>query len=218
MTDFFGGIVVSYGKDDVTVYDPWDDEPFSIDLSKYNDCYYVENTLYVYTSETVIDLAKTKKPQLQTQNYYKSAPYDFYESEAFTGTGSASTVIIPYSEKNETELYYHEKSGQYLYFKSANRKMDMLTGKNISFKNVFIIFADSTTYDRSEGSTMVLDTTSGGKGYYISNGQYVEFTWQTDLLGALSFYTLNGERLKVNPGNSYYAYYKSSNISAVTLL
>ena len=86
--------------------------------------------------------------------------------------------------------------------------MDMLSGKNISYKNVFILFADSTTYEKSGGSELVVDIISGGRGYYISNGRYVEFTWSTDVSGALSFLTLSGEKLKVNPGNNYFAYYK----------
>ena len=218
MSSFFGGIVVSFGEDDIVIYDAWEQNDFLVDVSKYTDCYYVENTLYVYTSESMIDLAKTKITQVPSQKYYKSAPYDFYEEDNFVGTGNADTVIIPFSDKNETELYYHEKSGQYLYYKSANRKMDMLTGKNISYKNVFVMFADSTTYEKSEGSELVIDIFSGGKGYYISNGQYTEFTWKSDVSGELSLFTLSGERLKVNPGNSYFAYYKSSNTSKVNLI
>ncbi len=218
MSNFFGGIIVSYGQDDVVIYDAWEENAFLLDISKYSDCYYVENTLYVYTSENMIDLAKTKKVQMQSENYYKTAPFDFYDAANFVGTGSATTVIIPYSEKNETELYYHQQSGQYLYYKSANRKMDMLTGKNISFKNVFILFADATTYEKAEGSELVMDVLSGGKGYYISNGRYTEFIWKTDISGALSFYSLSGEKLKVNPGNNYFAYYKSSNTSKVNLI
>ena len=218
MTNFFGGIVVSYGKDDIVIYDPWEENAFLLDISKYSDCYYIENTLYIYTSENMIELAKNKTQQLQSQNYYKASPYEFYDTSSFLGTGDASTVIIPFSAKNETELYYHEKSGQYLYYKSANRKMDMLTGENISFKNVFIIFADSTTYEKAEGNELVMDVLSGGKGYYISNGRYAEFTWSTDISGALSFFTLSGEKLKVNPGNNYFAYYKSSNTSMIKII
>lgn len=218
MSGFFGGIVVSYGKDDVIVYDAWETDAFLLDLSLYSDCYYIENTLYVYTSENMVELAKTKKPQMQTQIFYKNAPFDFYENSSFRGTGNASTVIIPYSDKNETELYFHEKSGQYLYYKSANRKMDMLTGQNIAYKNVFVLFADSTTYEKAEGSELVIDIASGGKGYYASNGTYTEFIWKTDVSGTLSFFTLSGEILKVNPGNSYISFYKSSCVSKVNII
>ena len=166
----------------------------------------------------MIELAKGKKSEAQLDVFYKSAPFDFCESASFRGTATASTVIIPFSDKNETELYYHEKSGKYLYYKSANRKMDMLTGENVSYKNVFVLFADSTTYEKSEGSELVMDVASGGKGYYASEGTYTEFLWSTDVSGALNFYTLSGEKLKVNPGNSYICYYKSSALSKVTVI
>jgi hypothetical protein len=165
----------------------------------------------------MIELAKTKKSKIPTDLFYKETPFSFSEEEIF-GVGQASAVIIPYSDKNETELYYHEKSGQYVYYKSANRKVDMLTGQNISYKNVFILFADATTYDKSEGSELVIDINSGGKGYYVSGGTYTEFRWQTDISGELSFVTLSGERLKVNPGNSYISYYKASSSSAVVFI
>ena len=96
--------------------------------------------------------------------------------------------------------------------------MDMLTGQNIAYKNVFLLFADSTTYEKAEGSELVIDIASGGKGYYASNGTYTEFIWKTDVSGTLQFFTLSGEILKVNPGNSYISFYKSSNASKVTLI
>ncbi len=216
--DFFGGIIISHGEDDKTSYDIHEGNSFTVDISKYSDCHYIENGQHIYTTENMIELAKNKTANYQPIYQYKTAPYEFYENSSFIGTGSATTIIIPYSTKNETELYYHEKTGEYLYYKSSNRKMDMLTGKNISYKNVFILFADATTYEKSEGSELVIDVVSGGKGYYASEGKYTEFTWKTDISGELSFYTLSGEKLKVNPGKSYFTYYKSSCISMINLI
>lgn len=218
VSDFFGGIIISYGEDDKTSYDIQDYNSITIDISKYSDCHYVENGQHIYTTENMLELAKNKTANYQPIYQYKTAPYEFYEGSSFIGTGSATTIIIPYSTKNETELYYHEKTGEYLYYKSSNRKMDMLTGKNVSYKNVFILFADTTTYEKSEGSELVIDVVSGGKGYYASEGKYTEFIWKTDVSGELSFYTLSGEKLKVNPGKSYFTYYKSSCISMVNLI
>ena len=217
MTDFFGGIVVSYGKDDKVTYNAWEAKDLTLDLMLYSDAYYAENTLYIYTSESMIDTALNRNQEiiLNAADQKPSAPYRFTEGEPTIGTSSAATLIIPYSQSNETELYYHEKSGKYIYYKSGVRKMDMLTGENTAFSNVFILFADATTYEKADGTELVIDTHSGGKGYYASAGTITEFKWSTDKGGSLEFKTLSGEPLTVNRGNAYIAYYKSSNSSAV---
>lgn len=216
-SNFFGGIVVSYGNDDIVKYSAWDTSKIDLDISKISECYYIENTLYVYTSKDLVDLAKQKSPTLNTSTY-KTAPYILNELEDdILGTTKASSVIIPFSSSNETELYYSDTSEQYLYFKSGSRKVDMLNGKNISFTNVFVLFSNAVTYEKSSGTELVIDTTSGGAGYYISKGYMTEIRWSVDESGALQFKTLKGEKLTVNKGNAYISYYKASNSSKVTV-
>lgn len=217
-SNFFGGIVVSYGNDDIVKYSAWDTSKIDLDVSKVTDCYYVENTLYIYTSKELVDIAAKTSPSL-SMAAYKTAPYLFNETDIdLVGTTEARTVTIPYSNKNETELYYSETSGQYLYFKSGSRKVDMLNGKNVSFKNVFVLFANATTYEKADGTELVIDTLSGGTGYYISAGHLTEIRWSIDENGELKFKTLNGEQLTVNKGTSYISYYKASNASKVTVV
>lgn len=207
---FFGGIIISYASDDKIEYDVAHQNSFVLDISKHQDCYYMENAELVYTSETMVETAKLNTSNYQPIYQYKTAPYDFYDTPTRVGMGSASAIIIPHSDKSGTELYYNEKSGKYFYYKSATPKNDMLTGESISYKNVFILFANSTTYEKAEGNQLVVDIFSGGKGYYASDGNYIEFVWKTTSTGELSFFTLSGEKLKVNPGNAYFTYYKSS--------
>ena len=209
MSNFFGGVVISYGNDDKVVYNVWETDKIVLDLSQYSDCYYVENTLYVYTSENMVDIAENRMSASANLTTYKDAPYEFSD-DRITGVTGATTVSIPYFGDNITNLYYHEGSGKYLYYKGDNRRMDMLTGENVSFKNVFILFANATTYENSDGTELVIDTVSGGRGYYISNGGLTEFVWSTTKSGELVFKNLMGETLAVNRGNAYIAYYKAS--------
>ncbi len=215
---FFGGLLISFGNDDILSYSEFPNDNILLDLSLHSDCYYIENATNIYASEDMISAAKSKKPFVPSELMYTAAPYNFLSSSSFRGTSSASTVIIPYSESNETELYYHQSSGRYIYYKSGNQKSDLLSGENITFKNIFILFADTTTYEKSEGTELVVDTETDGKGYYISSGTYVEFKWCVDDNGILTFFTLSGEKLSVNPGNSYISYYKSSNADKIVLV
>ena len=209
MSNFFGGVVISYGNDDKVVYNAWDTDDIVLDLSQYSDCYYIENTLYVYTSEVMVDVAENRMSASANLSEYKNAPYSFSETTV-SGVTDATTISIPYSGTNVTKLYYHEGSGKYLYYKGDNRRMDMLTGENVSFTNVFILFSNATTYENSDGCELVIDTVAGGRGYYISNGGLTEFLWSTNSSGELMFKNLMGETLEVNRGNAYIAYYKAS--------
>ena len=215
-SNFFGGVVISNGEDDLVQYNAWDSSKVHLDISKYTDCYYIENTTYVYTSKDMIDTAIGRNTALG-DSPYKSAPFYFCENDTqVIGAAAATTVSLPYSEVHKSEFYYSEQSNEYLFFKDGKRKVDMLTGKNISFTNIFVLFANSTTYERSDGTELVLDTTSGGKGYYFSHGYSTEITWSINTDGELEFKTLDGQRLIVNRGNSYIGYYKSSIISNVS--
>lgn len=216
MSSFFGGIVVSYGKDDIVAYDAWETDKLELDLSAHADCFYVENTLYVYTSESLIESAKEREKETLNSVGYANMPYSFADKDSSVGKNEATVVNIPYSLQNETTLYYNELTMQYLYYKSGNRKMDMLTGKNVAFTNVFVLFSNATTFENSSGSQLVIDTVSGGKGYYISSGKLAEFNWSTDRSGNLIFKNLMGEKLSVNRGNSYIAFFKASNSSKIT--
>ena len=213
--NLIGGIVVSYGNDDIVKYSAWDASKANLDISKISGCYYVENTLYIYTSKDMVDTAQNASASV-VGSTYKSAPYLFSDTDV-TGTTKASSVILPYSDADKTSLYYSNESQKYLYFKSDARKVDMLNGKNISFTNVFILFANSTTYDNSVGTELVVDNTSGGSGYYISKGYLTEIKWSVSDSGALEFRTLGGEILSVNRGNAYIGYYKASCASEINI-
>ena len=63
--------------------------------------------------------------------------------------------------------------------KNSKTKSDMLTGNPVSFSNAFILFADTTTYESSTASEMVIDTEVGGNGYYFHNGKMTELRWST---------------------------------------
>ncbi|MBO7304019.1 MAG: DUF3048 C-terminal domain-containing protein [Clostridia bacterium] len=176
ISNFFGGIIVANGNDDSIKYSAWDGTPVDLDISKFDDSFYVENSTYVYTGKDMLNAAISKSPAL-IQSSYKSAPYAFANGETVLGATKAESVIIPFSERNQTEFYYSEQTGQYLYFKSGSRKIDMLNGKNLAFTNVFVLFADATTYEKAEGCELVIDTTGGGTGYYFSMGRMCELRW-----------------------------------------
>ncbi len=216
MSHFFGGVVVCYGNDDVVIYDAWETDEIEIDLAAQKDCYYIENTLYVYTSENMIETSKNRLPTSTNLSGYTNMPFNF-ATEKVQGVRVAESVSIPYSKSNVTNLYYNESSGQYTYYKGESRKMDMLTGENVTYTNVFILFANATTYENMDGTELVIDVMSGGKGIYISGGSMTEFVWRVSESGDLEFINLMGDKLSINRGNSYVSYFKASRTADISI-
>ena len=142
----------------------------------------------------------------------------FIISDSIThGTTPAASISLPYSENAEANLYYSSETGRYSYYKSTDKAIDKLNGREISFKNVFVLFANSTTYESADGKELTIDTYAGGSGYYCANGEASEINWRLSDDGSLIFTTLSGEILNVNAGNSYISYYKASVSSEVTI-
>ena len=208
-SNLLGGVVVSYSSDDAVRYNSWETSRVTLDLSIYSDCYTIDNTNYVYTTEAMINTAINRMSATSTPYGYSDAPYVFSEATV-NGVSSVGHITIPISASNKTELIYDKISKQYTYYKNGSEKTDMLTGETLAYTNVFVLFANTVTYENYDGVEMVFDTISGGKGYYLSNGTMTEFKWCVDEMNKLKFFDLKNEILAINPGNVYISYFKAS--------
>ena len=205
----FGGIIVGYGSDDKISY-TMGNSSSELDISKHSDCYYVENESYIYTNENLITIAHNRTHLSSALHPYKDAPFAFSSGIYSAGIGGAESIVIPFSETNKTAFSYNSSTGEYNYGKNGSICIDMLSGDEISYTNVFILFANSTTYENASASQLVIDTDGGGKGYYFTKGKLTEFVWSVNEKGELQFKNLMGNVLEVNTGSSYIAYYKAS--------
>lgn len=213
-----GGVLLSYGNDDVFEYDHRDTDGFLDFAATSGYCYTEYNTL-VYTNGDLVTafLQNTKTNSVSTGKVI--APYQFNNVGVSTAPGNqkASNVVIHYSDTNSTEFFYSDTENKYMFSKNSGAKNDLLNDKPISYDNLFILYADSTTYETSDSTQLILDTLSGGKGAYISNGTMISITWAVDSSGNLIFSTVEGSKLTINRGTSYIAFAKSSGESSVKI-
>ena len=89
-------------------------------------------------------------------------------------------------------------------------RMDSHTGECVSYKNAFILFSNTTTYERAETTELVFEVEEGGTGYYFTEGAMEKIIWETDGDGHLVFKNLSGEKLTVNRGTTYISFYKTT--------
>lgn len=75
-----------------------------------------------------------------------------------------------------------------------------------SFANLLILFHDATERVTKDGTELVLDTGSGGSGYYVSGGQMMPILWRRDpATSSLILTDGDGVPLTVNRGKTYVA-------------
>ena len=210
----FGGLICAYGSDDTVSYGE-NNPTLHLDLSKNDSFFYKESINSIYTRDDLIEkiISSERIDMLAVKT--PSVPFCFTENPTFSKT-DARLLSIPYSKENQTAFAYDEATGKYKFLKNGKQQYDMLSGENLSFDNLFVLFADSVTYETAGGVETVMNTESEGAGYYVSSGKLTEFKWEIDGSGKLRFVSLSGNDLQISAGTSYIAYYKSSNIKSIT--
>lgn len=217
LTDFFGGIAIYNGEIAQKTPTAPTVGRFNFNLAAHSGYAYTENTSYLYSNGDLL-LAGLQNAGISiSATEAASLPFSFtaHNSDPIRHRLSAQTVTIPYSDANETGLYYDVSAREYLLAKGGQTKTDLLNGKATSFKNAFVLFSDATTYESADRTEMIMDTDGGGTGYYFTEGSATAITWHIDALGKLTFFNEKGEILTVNRGTSYISYYKSALCSNV---
>ncbi len=212
---YFNTAAVYFGKEGTREYDFFDVSSDSLDISQNKGYHYTEFSSYNYSNGNLITAGLAAK-NVDTLTSSPRLPFVFSTTDTIHGIKSASIISLPFSDYSESELYFRETDKNYTFAKNENVKQDLLTNEIVSFKNVFILFADAVTYEDSSGCELILDTVGSGSGYYASNGVYTLINWSVDESGRLSFTKEDGTPLEVNPGSSYIGYLKSSLKSKVS--
>ena len=215
---YFGGILLSYGSDDHFEYDYLEPKD-ALDFAETNGYCYTEYNSFVYTNGDLVNAFLNNTRVNLASSEVCILPYSFPEidKKAEISGENATSISISYSDKNSTQLIYSAVDGCYVLSKNSTVKSDLLNDKPLKYDNVFILYANSTTYETETDTQMILDTSSNGTGLYFTNGVYTEITWEKDVSGNLVFYNSNGEKLMVNRGTSYISFVKASSKSSVKI-
>ena len=214
LSSAFSGLLVSYGNDGKL---SGADNNDGFDMSRISGYSYTEYTTYHYTNA---DLVTAGIKNLSLPDTTGGAlPFYFVKyGEEMRLTQRATRLTIPYSDTNTTDLVYSGEDGEYKLLKNGNASIDLLNGKPLSYKNVFLLFADSITYETSDYTEMILNTDGGGKGIYLTNGTYREIYWSKGEGGELIFTTPEGDLLEINRGTSFISVAKSSESKNITII
>ncbi len=203
----FTGISISLGNDGHIQNN--NEEYEGIDLGENIGYHYTEYSTFCYTNA---DLVKSMLKNLAVdRTLTTTAPFNFigYFDKEVEGDLIASSININYGINNKTSFSYDIVSGEYTLSKNGLEVRDLLNDKKTSFDNLFILFANSATYETDEYTETVLDL-NGGEGLYFTCGTAIKISWTRSEDGTLEFIDELGNSLKVNRGRSYISFVKAS--------
>ena len=211
----FNSVLISNGADNSAKYPSSDIGNMHFDLSKNSGYSYTEYSKYTYSNGELINAGISNLGISSKVTTPLNAPYTFTEffADEVKGAIPAQSVTLPYS--TQTLISYSSANKTYVLSKNGSSKMDTLSDAPLEFKNVFVLFADSITYEDENGIETVINTGGGGKGIYMTNSTAKNITWMSDSSGNLSFLDENGHVLTVNRGTSYIGFVKSARLADV---
>ena len=215
---YFGGISINSGNDDSIYYTQCDMSGQSLDISLNTGHHYTEYTSNVYTNPSMLESSLNDGGINRNSLSSPVLPYEFIEygaDEVVFSDTYANKIYFEQSVKSVVEIVYDHDSGVYSLVRNGVTVADQMNGKTPEYKNCFILFADSVTYDNKECNQMIMETIGSGSGYYLTNGGYCRISWVGRGDGTLLFTTEDGITLTVNRGTSYISFLRSSRIGDV---
>jgi hypothetical protein len=182
----------------------------------------VENIMYYRTSDmnaphnAYMDGTKVDEA-IEYMGYDTQLADGFGEHFDFAGDteevtlddGYDAVVIQPGYRIDNPWFVYDEEEGVYDRFSFKKEEVDATTGEQLSFKNVILQYVDYTMYNSGgvykeyDNKYLNIDTLSGGKAIYFTNGKAIDTTWKKDSQTSRTiYYDENGEEIKVNQGKT----------------
>lgn len=115
--------------------------------------------------------------------------------------GECSEAVLQFSNSYFSTFTYDAANKVYLKQHSGEKQVDQSTGEQLAFTNVFAL--ETTIGYMSDNYHRYVDWT-GGTGYYISNGSYMEINWsKADEFSPIVITDKSGNEINVNAGKSY---------------
>lgn len=128
---------------------------------------------------------------------------NFVKNEVeLTDASAANHITIPYTQ-GFYQVDYSYNTDTKTYDRSMNQSPHQLQeDKVLSPKNIIIQFAKN--YSLGDGTARQnVETTSGGDGYYFTNGKYIKITWSKVSRRDKTIYKdESGKEIMINPGQT----------------
>ena len=154
-------------------------------------------------TEKILEIAQRKEYRIKS-NKESVLNYSVEEVNLEKGV-EIEEVTIPYSYLHKVSYSYDSENKVFVRLARGEEQVDWTTEEKITAKNIIITFAQNYTLTDSENKgRQGLKNVGTLKGYYITNGKYIEITCEKSSRASQTVYkTLDGEEITVNDGNTF---------------
>ena len=144
--------------------------------------------------------------------FFHFADYRTLAVNDLPGAPGAKTVNIVHSDSYKTRFTYSSWNKNYkmeLYSRAAKayeNTVDELTGKQLTFDNLVVCFADIAAYAGDSHDVQSVNYVAGGQAYLFTRGGVQTGRWEKNHpTQPLKLYTDSGEEMTLNRGKTYLA-------------
>ena len=144
--------------------------------------------------------------------FFHFADYRTAAANELPGAPSARSISIVHSDSYKTRFSYNSWGRNYkmeLYSpraKAYETTVDELTGKQLTFDNLVICFADIAAYAGDSHDVQSVNYVAGGQAYLFTRGGVQTGRWEKPHpTQPLKLYTDSGEEMTLNRGKTYLA-------------
>ncbi len=176
----------------------------------YDSGYWRDRSLGLATEHTAFTSMENINQQVARKGYRTTTDFSpvFHYSVDEVDLASHGTVMpanrvyIDYSGSRNTSFDYDPVNKVYYRSQNGTAHKDYITGNQYTVKN--IITYQVRNYSLDSYGRQALDNIGSGKGYYITNGQAIEITWEKKSRGEKTVYRyMDGTEIELNDGNTH---------------
>jgi hypothetical protein len=135
--------------------------------------------------------------------------WKFKKDEKLSKRGTVSTISFnfweEFSKDYKVTWKYDKESNSYKRVNGGVPQTDKNTDKQLTFKNIIVVFADETpANDGYEGGHLLYDVVGSGDGLLFQNGNAEKITWKKpDEENAMKFYDKSGAEVELVAGKDF---------------
>ncbi|HHT96617.1 MAG TPA: DUF3048 domain-containing protein [Clostridiales bacterium] len=144
--------------------------------------------------------------------------YLFYNNDTdIKGVQAVNKITLKHFNYNKPNFEYKSEDRMFYRFQFGEPHKDSNTNEQLKFKNIIVQFVKEWNIDKNGYQTMDIESAKGA-GYYITNGQLVNITWEMNENNKfICYYNDKGEVLNLNPGKTFIVIHPDNKISDVII-